>query len=187
MKKKKIEFSWGQTIKDCYNLLKEYKEKNNNYIYFGIFNTKEINSEMTLDEMYMLILGETKEEHDKRQAEFIRRQEEEQKKFELEKPKMIEDVKNRSIGFIPENKLKKWNSLVETNVNTGMYAYWIINNALEIIKLFKKNINFKDIKLEFYKQGHSGMTASITFSLLQEFCENSNELITYLNGEKWEE
>ena len=27
MKKKKIEFSWGQTIKDCYNLLKEYKEK----------------------------------------------------------------------------------------------------------------------------------------------------------------
>ena len=182
MERIKIEFRYKQTIEDCYNLLKEHKEKDNNYIYFGDFNTKEINSEMTLDEMYMLILEETKEEHDKRQAEFMKRQEEEQKQFELEKPKLIEDIKHKSVGFIPENKLKKWNTLVETNVNAGMYAYWVISSALEIIKLFKKNINFEEIKQEFYKQGHSGMTASLTFSLLEEFCENSNELIIYLGG-----
>lgn len=180
MERKEIKFRWGWDIDDCYNLLKEYKEKDSSYIYFGDFNTREINSEMTLDEMYMLILGRTKEEHDKRQAEFMKRIKEEEKQFELEKPQVIERLKQSSIGLIPENRLDEWNSLIESSVNDGIYRGDEISCTLELIKLFKENKDFECIKQKFEEQSHSGTTANIAFILLEEFCERGDELVNYI-------
>lgn len=43
-----------------------------------------------------------------------------------------------------------------------------------------KEDRLKDAKSVFDKQGHSGLSASLLFAMLREFCPNGTEVVNYI-------
>lgn len=73
MKRKEVYFECGLDIDDCYTMLQNFKSEDDSYIYYGSFNRKEINSEMTLDEAYVCATGKTKSEFETAREKFIKK------------------------------------------------------------------------------------------------------------------
>lgn len=176
---KQIEFHAGQSLDDAYRRMQECCEP-----CFGMFNSKEIRSTDTLDEVYIKVLGVSKSESDER----IRKQNEDYERKEAEHkakiPQLTEEYRSRARGIIPEDKLELWDRIVPIRLG-DLYHGMELNCWLDLITELNDESKEKSARLEtckemFIRQGHSGMSAGLVFSGLKEFHPLGDELVKYI-------
>lgn len=174
-----IEFMGGDTIDDA---IKELKATANKYrtVVSGSFNGKMINCDMTVDEAYKLVTGKSKEELEaafrKQQEEFKRAEEE----HEIKIPSMTDEFRKKARGVVREEKLSKWDEIVPIRLG-DLYRGIELEHTLTLVKMLDiDKCHVEEAKKEFYKQGHSGMSAGLIFVMMKEFCIRGKEFVEYL-------
>lgn len=179
IKSMEIEFMCGNTIDDSVEELKNIA-RIYNAVVSGSFNGKMINSDMTIDGAYKLITGNSKEEFEAG----IKKQQEEFKKAEAEHeikiPSMTDEFRKKARGVVREEKLSKWDEIVPIRLG-DLYRGMELEHTLRLIKMLDIDMcHVEEAKKEFYKQGHSGMSAGLIFAMMKEFCVRGKEFVEYL-------
>lgn len=172
----------GFTIKATYEEMKRYEIKSGEHC-FCMFNGKKLLSTYTLDECYREVTGVTLAEYEERQKkmreEYLKKEEE----FKASIPSKIDEYRKKAIGIIHDNKIAYWNKIVPIRLN-DLYHGMELDCWLELIAELNKDIpkedKFQKCKEMFDKQGHSGMSANLVFSGLEQFHELGKELVKYI-------
>lgn len=147
---------------------------------FCVFNTHRIDSNMTVDEAYIKVLGKTKKEFDddrlRSQEEWERRE----KEYEESIPSLTKQYIQRAIGIIPADKLNYWNEIVPIRLK-DLYHGMELNCALKLVKMLDvDDCTFQEAKEEIENQGHSGMSYGLQCAMLREFSKRGNDFVLYL-------
>lgn len=179
---REIDFYAGCNIDDAYKQMKRCAITTGRDC-FGVFNGKKLFSTYTLDECYKTLTGLTKSEFEeqrrKENEEYLKKEAE----FKTSIPAKIEEYRKKAIGIIPDDKIEYWNNIVPVRLN-DLYHGTELDCWLELVAELNKDIpkedKFQRCKGMFDKQGHSGMSASLLFSGLEEFHELGKELVEYI-------
>lgn len=171
-----VYFTVGMSIEHAYNRMKEAEAHwNGKFEIFGNFNEKEINSNMTLDECYKTITGNTKKENEKQLQEYyekyLKRKEEHTKRVPALCAEYLATAKET--GLVDKDKLEAFEHCLPTQVDS-IYEGYQITSMFEINKILVENQNDPDKAIQlatelFENQGHSGFSASIVASLVREY------------------
>lgn len=179
----------GCTIDNCYEAMfrmyndlrtvfvNHYSMDENELVVYMSFNGTEINTDMSIDDCYIAILGRTKleqAEKERKEREEYKRKEEE---FKAKIPQLIEEYKERAKSYIKE---EDWGYLCEILPIrfSDMYHGMEMDAMLDIIKLYKETNDMDKCAKLFYDQGHSGWSAGLVRELVKRF--HSDELGKYV-------
>ena len=176
---KEIEFYPGETIDDAWaKLLKESAECKDTC--FGEFNGQEIFSTDTLDEAYMKVMGETKEQYDKEMQDWCDECERKEKEHKDSIPSLVPGYCERARGVILEDQYNLWDKIVPTRLG-DLYHGMELSCTLDLCEIMRDESITYDKRLRkaykaFMNQGHSGMSASLVASMLRVFCPDGEDL-----------
>lgn len=179
IKNMEIEFLCGNTIERA---VKELKEASRTYncTVSGSFNGKMLNSDMSVDEAYLLIVGSNKKDFDdkiEKQREEYKRAEEEHK---IKTPSLIEEYKNKARGIISGDKLGMWDEIVPIRL-VDLYRGAELEHTLTLTKMLDiDKCSLEEANTEFNKQSHSGMSAHLVFSMMLMFCVRGQAFVEYV-------
>ena len=187
----RIDFPYCMSFSEVYTW---FKEQLKNYepgtILIGKFNDKELNSNMTEDELWISYWGRTKEEEMARreQVEKEAREEYEKSKKELEELKkkhelwaienygsvelyhqhLIDKLCDEAEGLIPNSKMNDWRVTVTKNFDRPE-----VTEVLHYLKRINEVDNpesiFPELKEYMYNQDHSGTTAGWVLSCIEHY------------------
>lgn len=179
-KYKKVNTDCGTTIDDVYKVFQFYKKEGKDVS--TEFNGKELNSDMSLDEMYLLVTGRTREEFNAECERRRKKEKEEEAEYKAKIPELekywVEEGKN----FVTKN-IEKWNECVSIRLR-DLYCGMELSCLQEVAEYInKKQYDIAKTKIE--KQGHSGMSFYLIKSMIATFLENGQEFLkkTYAKGE----
>lgn len=182
IKMNKIEFYAGQ------DLDKAYQDLQINAPCCGEFNGKVLYSTETIDEIYTKVLGVTKREYEER----LRKEHEDytirEFEFKTKIPQLIEDYRKRARSVIPEEYLEYWDEIVPIRLN-DLYHGLELDCWLELIAVLNDSSKeelkrLDECRILFSKQGHSGMSAGLVFSGLNQFHPLGSRLVMYIKSFK---
>lgn len=172
----------GFNIKATYEEMKRYEIKSGEHC-FCMFNGKKLLSTYTLDECYKEVTGVTLAEYEEMQKKMHEEHLKKEEEFRTSIPSKIDEYRKKAIGIIPDNKIEYWNKIVPIRLN-DLYHGMELDCWLELVAELNKDIpkedKFQRCKEMFDKQGHSGMSASLVFSGLEQFHELGKELVKYI-------
>lgn len=176
---KEIEFYAGDNIDNAWKMLLR-ESANCGDTCFGLFNGKEIRSTDTLDEAYMKIMGETKEQYDKEMQDWQNDYKRKEKEYKDRIPSLIPGYCERARGVILEDQYDYWDKIVPIRLG-DLYHGMELDATLDLCKIMRDESLSYDERLrkaydEFMNQGHSGMSASLVASMLRTFCPNGEDL-----------
>ena len=87
--------------------------------------------------------------------------------------------------MLSEDKWELWDSIVPIRAK-DLYNGMELDNLLElqaILSLNEKEADtFYNAKQILERQGHSGLSYSLTVSMVKEFCTNGEKFVEYLKG-----
>ncbi|WP_206459395.1 hypothetical protein [Anaerovorax sp. IOR16] len=176
-KYKEIDFIIGNTIEQAVNELLYYKRQG--ILACGTFNGHVLYSDtVSMDSAYLEIIGKTKNQFELEQKERREKQEKAEQEFKEALPQYIENWKDKGRKILSEDKWEYWDKIVPIRAN-DLYHGMELDNTLDIICSLKEN-NFKEAKEKFDKQGHSGMSASLVFSMVREFYDDGDKFVEYM-------
>lgn len=179
IKRVEVEFMAGDTIEETIQQLKNVANKHDTQAY-GSFNGKEITSDMSIDDAYILITGKTKEEQEKAYQEYIDRLKQEEAEHKKNIPSLEKEWIDKAKGIIREEKIDRWNNIVPIRLG-DLYRGMELRCTLKLVEMLDiDNCTLDEAKEEFYNQGHSGMSAGLMFSMMREFCIRGNEFVDYI-------
>lgn len=96
------------------------------------------------------------------------------------KQERIEDYIKRGKPFLKKgtemDMEKEWEKMVNIRVN-DLYGGSEVGNALDIIESYKEKKDPKEIKSIFAKEGHSGMSASLVFQIINYYIVDGAEIV----------
>ena len=176
---KEIEFLAGSNIDTAWKtLLRESADCGDTC--FGMFNGKEIRSTDTLDEAYMKIMGETKEQYDKEMQDWRDEYERKEKEHKDSIPSLVPSYCNRARGVILEDQYDEWDKIVPIRLG-DLYHGMELDATLSLCKIMRDESLDYDKRLrkaydEFMNQGHSGMSAGLVAAMLRKFCPDGEDL-----------
>ena len=182
---KKIESLPGVKLDETLLALKlEAKFRGEDCYY--LFNGKEIYSTDTLDEAYLRITGRTYDEHCVKMAAWRERRELEKQYFEKKIPELTEFFRSEARGIIAEKDLAHWDEIVPARLE-DIYHGLELSSTLDIVKIMNQTdqpleSRISQAKSEFIRQGHSGMSAVLMYSMLTVFCPEGQALVTELQS-----
>lgn len=177
-----VDGMWGMNLDDVVRQIKLMTRKYSAEEVYCIFNTHRIDSNMTLDEVYLKVLGKTKQQFDEDQR--IRREEQEKRDREYEDsiPELIKIYIERAKGIIPEDKIDYWNEIVPVRLK-DLYHGMELDSTLKLVKMLDiDNCTFQEAKTEIDNQGHSGMSYGLECMMLRAFSNRGEEFVLYLKS-----
>lgn len=153
---------------------------------FAMFNGKEVYSTDSIDDAYNRVLGCSYNEHIAKVAEWRMQREKEELEFREKIPELTDSYRNEARGIIAEKDLEHWDMIVPIRLS-DLYHGWELRCTLDIVKIMndtKSSIEDRIAKAKdtFTQQGHSGMSASLMFLMLNVFLPNGEELVKELKG-----
>lgn len=137
---------------------------------------------LSIDFIYKTVLGKTRAEYKKACAK------EQQALFEREtqernyKCSRISSLIRSGLSILPGEHWDEWIDCVPYRVN-DIYNGWDLEMFLEFYQAHKTE-TFEALKNRFNKQGHSGMSASITLAMIKKFIPNGREIADYITNTK---
>ncbi len=172
----KIDFSVGTDIDKAYNKLKTCSLRYNCDTYAD-FNGKQIDSTMTIDQVYQSVLGTTKAESDKYKKEWLEEYEQKERKHKASIPEKTREYIKRGHELFDMTLWDSWDKCVPIRLK-DLYHGMELDCTLTLVKMLDKdNCSIEDATKVFNEQGHSGMSASLMFSMMRTFCKHGNEFV----------
>lgn len=90
--------------------------------------------------------------------------------------KTIEEYIERGKEFIIKGKEKEWENCVKARVN-DLYGGIEVKNALEITESYRDKKDEDVIKKIFDDEGHSGMSASLVFAIIEQLFTDGSKIV----------
>lgn len=175
---KKIEIYTG-TIYDAMQRLYN-EEKTANETCYCEFNGKQLYYTDTMDEAYMKIVGMTKAEFDKKEEEWHKNYERELAEHKAKIPQLTEEYRKKARGLVLDGTLDFWDKIVPIRLD-DLYRGMELQNTLDICSIMRDDSLTYDERLRkaykcFMDEGHSGMSASLTASMIKKFCPDGADV-----------
>lgn len=157
----------------------DHPDKKGYAVFNGMyFFTDEQN--LSIDDLYIAITGKARKERLKEQNEsFIESKKREISEKSFYAKKISSFIKQGLLVLAPEHH-EIWIDLVPVRA-MDMYRCFDLESFLELHINLKTN-TFENVKEIFELQGHSGMSASIVFQMLESFSPNGKEFVDFLKG-----
>lgn len=133
-------------------------------VYFDFNGIRLYSCDVTMDSAFKEVTGLTKEEFDKHQ-------EEESKKFRLEREQSKQNIqiwKERGKKIIFPERHKEWEECVEIRAN-DFYNGVELNDALEIMEALANGEKMENVQKIFQGQEHSGVSRSLVRNIVYSF------------------
>lgn len=177
-KYQETEFSVGWGIENAVEHLLMFKKAG--ILMCGSFNGRMLYSDtVTMDSAYLEITGKTKQEFDKAQEERRETYIREEKEFQDHIPQLCKDFMLRGREVLTEDKWKYWDEIVPIRLK-DLYHGMELGNTLDIILSLNEG-DFDKAKEKFNEQGHSGMSASLVFVMVEEFSDKGKEFRKFMS------
>lgn len=161
---------------DFFNVQELWKEicdciKSGFFKVFFNFNSKYIlleDENISEDDVYLFILGKTKDEYEsylKNRAEVYDREERE---FKQKIPVLKQ--KYSQMELVEEKYKEKWIEIVDLSLKS-IYRDFLIESVIEILEMSNRGASFEEIKEKFYNQGHSGHSYSLVRLMFRDLSD----------------
>lgn len=167
----KMDLLPGTSIEEAVEKLLKYKDK-------GILRSCEFNGvtlysdTVTLNDAYLKITGETKEERDRSILKF---KDVRDKSVNYE---LIDSYIKMAKGLVDEDKMEEWERIVPIRVS-DIYGGMELRAALEIMKHLKED-NFDLAAKALKDQNHSGISYNLTLQIVNHFSIKGPDFINYV-------
>ena len=180
---KKVEIWGALNLDDALKMVKEEAAKLG-CVCWAEFNMETIYSTDSIDDAYKKVCGCTKAEHDERERKEREEWERQEQEHKANIPTLVEKYRKEARGLVLEDKLDYWDKCVPIRLD-DLYQGMELGCTLDIIRIMRDDALTTEQKMEkakdmFYHQGHSGMSASLMFSMLRAFCPDGEKLVEYL-------
>lgn len=155
----------------------DYPDKKFFASFNGIYFLSD-DEDLTSEFMYKTIIGQSREEYMQKREKSIseaRQRDVDYKKFIA---KRTSDLIKAGMEVLNKNYWEKWVDIVPVRVMdiyNGMDLEWFLELHQEL-----SESTFEHCKMIFETQGHSGMSASYTFSLIQHFAPQYIPFVRFL-------
>lgn len=163
---------YGESLSACYKAIRDMwfqvEPSQRNEIVFSMdFNGYEINTRMSENACYKMILGKSKEEHDAEMKQYMEDSERRERDFKLNMPSFIRELEAKANGRILDEDMSEFREILPVRV-ADIYHGFEIECLYELIDALNEG-GIAKAKTVFESQGHSGMSAGLTASLVQRF------------------
>ena len=169
---------------DFFNVQELWKEiceyiKSGFFNVFFNFNSKYIlleDENISEDDVYLFILGKTKDEYElylKNRAEVYDREERE---FKQKIPELKQ--KYNQMDLVEEKYKEKWIEIVDISLKS-IYRDFLIESVIEILEMSNSGASFEEIKEKFYTQGHSGYSYSLARLMFRDLSDRGLEFYVW--------
>jgi len=133
-----------------------------------------------MDDAYKEIMGCTKEEYEESQRIWRENYWKEETTFAREVvPNLAREYMVEGRKFIDSSKWKLWDKVVSIRLH-DLYHGMELDGALRVMKILSNKGSLEEASHEMNKQGHSGMSYSLTLSIIKEFHDRGNEFAKYV-------
>ena len=176
----KVEIYPGETLDEVVIKLENLRKRGKLNYYASFNGTKLYSLDVTMDKAYKECLNCTRKtwlKREKRWLENYKIESEKSKREAHEKlPTWIEEGKK----YIHPEKISNWEKTCNALVDDD-YDGLEIEKALEIMKMLDDGKVFKEIKHKVGKDGHSGITYSVTMSIVLLYANRGPSLYKFMN------
>ena len=138
------------------------------------FNGHTIRSDMSIDEMYLEVLGRTKEEYDKLIEESHQKQQEEESRARIEAEAKMPERIEAGKAFIYTEKQQDWENCVKAR-SEDLYYGADIDDALEAMSLLDQGASFEDVEKNLIDGGQSGASFGMIRNIIFSFSKRGPE------------
>jgi hypothetical protein len=173
----------GQTLENAYNEMKRLAEESNKRVE-AEFNTYSINSDMSIDDVFLLITDKTYIQwldYRQKQREEEKRKEEE---FQNKLPELIEKYKQEARGLVIDSQLDYWDKIVPIRLN-DLYQGMELGETLKYCKMMRdESMPLEDrlvkARQDFINSVHSGMSRSLMLKMIHTFVPDGDTLRPFI-------
>lgn len=174
-----MELIAGFTIEKAVNQLLLYRQEGR--LVSTDFNGTMLYSDtVTMDDAYLKIVGKTKAQHDADLEERHIRYEQELKEHKEKIPELTEFWISKGNKVLSEDRQKLWAECVPIRLD-DLYRGMELGNCLAIVEILNNGGTLDEARDEIYKQGHSGMSASLVCSMVRAFADRGKEFTDYVD------
>lgn len=168
---------WGD-LQEAVTILQNYNKKGRKV--FIDFNGHKLYSDtVTMDGAFLEVTGKTKKEHDDYLEEKHREYERAEAGHKAKIPTLIPMYVEKGHKLLKEKYWELWEQCVPIRLN-DLYHGWELDCCLDIIKVLQEENDFEKAKELFSNQGHSGMSAGLTASMIGSFCGNGKDFAKFM-------
>lgn len=174
---KKVDF-WGSGLDEAILMLKDYNRKGEKVC--TEFNGVMLYSDtVTTDSAYLAVTGKTKKEFDDYLEEQHREYERQEAEHKAKIPTLIPMYIEKGRKLLKEKYWKLWEQCVPIRLD-DLYHGWELDCCLDVVKVLQEESDFGKAKEMFEGQGHSGMSAGLTMSMIVFFCDNGKDFAKFM-------
>lgn len=125
------------------DLLDDMSQRNGGKVVIAKFYDETLRSDMTEDEIFLAIFGQTKADFDKAEEEALRQYEEEKKRALAESERKMPERIEAGKRLIYKARFKEWEKWVERHTHS-VYRGDDIDTVLEIMQLLEEGASLKE-------------------------------------------
>ncbi len=126
-------------------LLDDMSQRNGGKVVIAKFYDETLRSDMTEDEIFLAIFGQTKADYDKAEEERLRQYAEEKKRTLAESERKMPERIEAGKRLIYKARSKEWEKWVENHTHSN-YTGEEIDTVLEIMQLLEEGASLKEAK-----------------------------------------
>lgn len=174
-----IQFALGSGIKEAVVRLQAIHELGQKAK--GDFNTVMLYSDtVTMDGAFLAITGKTEKEFDAYLAADAEKTLQRAKEFEEQKPEWEQFYIWKGRAILDEPYWPLWDECVPIRLD-DLYRGMELGMLLDLAEILNEGGSMEEAKALFSKQGHSGSSAHLLFSMLNAFVTRGPKLVELLN------
>lgn len=174
---KKVDF-WGSKLDEAVTMLQDYS-RNGEKVCVEFNGVMLYSDTVTMDSAYLAVTGKTKKEFDDYLEEQHKEYERKESEHKAKIPTLIPMYIEKGHNLLKEKYWEQWEKCVPIRLG-DLYHGWELDCCLDIVKVLQEEANFDKAKELFYGQGHSGMSAGLTMSMIVTFCENGKDFARFM-------
>lgn len=165
----------GMSIEEAVQILTDYRKQGK--LVCLEFNGKMLCSDsVTLDSAYKAVTGMSKDEYEHAERARSREREQEEAEYNKKIPELTEKWKEEGHKILDKKYWDLWDQVVPIRLS-DLYRGMELGCTLDLVKKLNDGCDFSEAKEIFEKQGHSGMSAHLMFSMLVSFCDRGAEFV----------
>lgn len=171
---KLIDLPWTCNLEESIKILHTYETPAK-----AEFNNHMLYSDMSVDEAYILVIGKTKAEFDKKRQDYLDKLKREEEEYRAQIPTLEEEWRAKGRIFLKEKYWELWDECVPVRLS-DLYRGMELGCLHDLLVEYDKNQDLDKVKEIFENQGHSGMSAGLMFSMLVAFHDDGEKIAEYL-------
>ena len=164
-------------LEDFVNQLLEYTKRGQNV--YARFNNHILHSKgLTIDNAYLEVLNETKEEHDKNKKAYLEREKKEDDEFLAKKDENIKTWFIEGQNYIYPERETEWLEFCKEQASETVYKGSLVKEVLRIMRLLENTNDIAYLVDEFnHNPSYSGAAANYIQNLLLHFSKRGPEFV----------